>query len=63
MRELSPARKAVYAWGDHTVNTSLGALSLVFLFFLTDTAGPDPIYAAPVVWLARVFEAHRDERL
>jgi len=58
--ELSPAKKAVYAWGDHTVNTSLGALSLVFLFFLTEIAGLDPLYAGAVVWIARVFDAVTD---
>jgi sugar (glycoside-pentoside-hexuronide) transporter len=58
--ELTPAKKAVYAWGDHAVNTSLGALSLVFLFFLTEIAGLDPLYAGAVVWIARVFDAVTD---
>jgi sugar (glycoside-pentoside-hexuronide) transporter len=57
---LSPGRKLVFATGDHVVNVSLGALSLVFLFFLTEVAGLDPLYAGAVVWIARIFDAVTD---
>ena len=39
LRTLSTGQKLVYASGDHTVNLSLSALALFYLYFLTEVAG------------------------
>ena len=63
--EGNPARmpvgsKLVFSLGDHTVNVALSALSLVFLFFLTEVAGLRPALAGAVVWIARFIDAVSD---
>jgi GPH family glycoside/pentoside/hexuronide:cation symporter len=57
---IGSATRVVYALGDHTVNLALSALSLVFLFFLTEIAGLRPALAGAVIWIARVFDAVTD---
>jgi len=53
-------RKWVYALGDHTINVALGALSLVFFYFLTTVAGLEPWRAGALVWIARILDAVTD---
>ena len=53
-RTLSVAQKLVYASGDHTVNLSLSALALFYLFFLTEVAGLRPALAGAVPLVGRV---------
>ncbi len=53
-------RKIVFAFGDHTVNVALSALSLVFFFFLTTVAGLEPWRAGALVWVARIVDAVSD---
>ena len=62
-RALGPGRKLVFGLGDHTVNASLSALSLLFFFFLTEVAGLRPGYASLVVLLGRFFDAASDPLL
>ncbi|MEE9608106.1 MAG: MFS transporter [Myxococcota bacterium] len=57
---LSVSTKAVYATGDHTVNLVLSALSLLYLFFLTEFAGLRPALAGLVLWVARAVDAFTD---
>lgn len=57
---LGPLRKLVFGLGDHTVNLSLSALSLLFFYFLTDVAGLRPALASAVVWGARIVDAITD---
>ena len=56
-RTLSTAQKLVYASGDHTVNLSLSALALFYLFFLTEVAGLRPALAGLVPLVGRVVDA------
>jgi sugar (glycoside-pentoside-hexuronide) transporter len=56
-RTLSVPRKIVYAAGDHTVNLSLSALALFYLFFLTEVAGLRPALAGAVPLVGRVVDA------
>jgi sugar (glycoside-pentoside-hexuronide) transporter len=58
---LNPARKAVYATGDFTVNTMLVAVSMVFTtYFLTQVAGLRPELAGAVQLIARSIDAISD---
>ena len=59
-RRLRPFAKAVYGFGDHSVNLSLSALSMFFFFFLTEVAGLRPALAGGAIWLARLFDAISD---
>ena len=59
-RRLGTLHKLVYGMGDHSVNLSLSALSMLFFFFLTEVAGLRPALASGVVWIARVFDAITD---
>jgi sugar (glycoside-pentoside-hexuronide) transporter len=59
-RSLDVVGKIVFGLGDHSVNLALTALSLVFLFFLTDIAGLEPLLAGAVVWTARIVDAVTD---
>lgn len=59
-RRLGTVHKLVYGMGDHSVNLSLSALSMLFFFFLTEVAGLRPALASGVVWIARVFDAITD---
>ncbi len=56
-RTLSTGQKLVYASGDHTVNLSLSALALFYLFFLTEVAGLRPALAGAVPLVGRVVDA------
>lgn len=58
---LTPARKAVYASGDFTVNTALASMNLVYVsFFLTQVAGLRPELAGLVQLFARTLDALTD---
>ena len=57
---LGTFHKLVYGMGDHSVNLSLSALSLLFLFFMTEVAGLRPALAGAVIWVARLFDAVSD---
>jgi GPH family glycoside/pentoside/hexuronide:cation symporter len=53
-------RKILFGLGDHTINVSLGALSLVFFTFLVTVAGLQPWLAGVLAWLARLVDAVSD---
>jgi sugar (glycoside-pentoside-hexuronide) transporter len=58
---LSPARKAVYATGDFTLNTSLAALSLIYAsYFLPQVADLRAALAGLVPLIARTVDAFAD---
>jgi Na+/melibiose symporter-like transporter len=57
---LSPLRKIGYATGDHSINISLSALSLVYFTFLVTVAGLEPWLAGVIAWLARLVDAVSD---
>jgi sugar (glycoside-pentoside-hexuronide) transporter len=59
-RPISASRKAVFALGDHAVNVSLGALSLVFFIFLVTVPGLEPWRAGVLTWIARLVDAFSD---
>jgi len=59
-RRLGTFAKLVYGMGDHSVNLSLSALSIVFFFFLTEVAGLRPALAGLSMLLARTFDAISD---
>ena len=59
-RRLGTPSKLVYGMGDHSVNLSLSALSILFAYFLTDVAGLRPALAGLVVLTARTFDAITD---
>jgi sugar (glycoside-pentoside-hexuronide) transporter len=60
-RELTPARKAVYALGDLTVNTALSSLGLIYAsYFLTQVAGLRPALAGLVPLVGRLVDAVTD---
>jgi sugar (glycoside-pentoside-hexuronide) transporter len=52
--------KLGYSLGDHTVNIQLAAVSLFFLFFLTEVAGLAPAWAGLVLWIGRAVDAFTD---
>jgi sugar (glycoside-pentoside-hexuronide) transporter len=59
--EVLPLRvKLGFALGDHTVNIQLAAVSLFFLFFLTEVAGLPPAWAGLVLWIGRAVDAFTD---
>lgn len=59
--EVLPLRvKLGYSLGDHTVNIQLAAVSLFFLFFLTEVAGLAPALAGLVLWIGRAVDAFTD---
>ena len=57
LRSLSTGQKLVYAAGDHTVNLSLSALALFYLYFLTEVAGLRPALAGAVPLVGRMVDA------
>lgn len=59
-RSLTIAQKLVYASGDHTVNLSLSALALFYIYFLTEVAGLRPALAGAVPLVGRVVDAFAD---
>lgn len=59
--ERLPARtKLVFGLGDHTINFSLSALSLFYLFFLVEIAGLRPSLAGLVLLFGRTVDAFTD---
>jgi Na+/melibiose symporter-like transporter len=52
--------KLVYAWGDHTVNLSLSALSLLYFVFLANVVGLRPALAGAVPLIGRAVDAFTD---
>ncbi len=57
---LSVPVKIGFASGDHTVNAALSALSLFYLFFLTEVAGLRPALASAVLLVGRAVDAFTD---
>jgi sugar (glycoside-pentoside-hexuronide) transporter len=57
---LSLRVKSGYALGDHTINVHLAALSLFYLFFLTEIAGLPPSRAGLVLLIGRAVDAFTD---
>jgi Na+/melibiose symporter-like transporter len=58
---LVPARKAIYASGDFTVNTVLVSLSMIYVtYYLTQIAGLRPELAGAVQLIARSVDAFTD---
>lgn len=58
---LSPLTKSVYALGDLTCNTVLGALSLVYAsYYLIEIAGLRPLLAGLVPLVGRTVDAFTD---
>jgi sugar (glycoside-pentoside-hexuronide) transporter len=59
--EVLPVRvKLGYSLGDHTINIQLAAVSLFFLFFLTEVAGLAPAWAGLVLLIGRAVDAFTD---
>lgn len=59
--ERLPLRtKLVFSLGDHTLNLTLSALSLFYLFFLTEVAGLRPVLASLVLLVGRFVDAVTD---
>jgi len=52
--------KAGFALGDHSINIQLAAVSLFFLFFLTEIAGLPPAQAGLVLLVGRAVDAFTD---
>jgi sugar (glycoside-pentoside-hexuronide) transporter len=52
--------KAGFALGDHTINIQLAAVSLFFLFFLTEVAGLPPSWAGLALLAGRAVDAVTD---
>ncbi|MEE8557904.1 MAG: MFS transporter [Myxococcota bacterium] len=59
-RVLSSRVKVGFALGDHTVNAALSALSLFYLFFLTQVSGLRPALAGAVLLTGRAVDAFTD---
>jgi sugar (glycoside-pentoside-hexuronide) transporter len=57
---LSARTKLVFGLGDHTINFSLSALSLFYLFFLTEVAGLRPALAGAVLLVGRFVDGFTD---
>jgi sugar (glycoside-pentoside-hexuronide) transporter len=57
---LSFRVKCAYALGDHTINVQLSAVSLFFLFFLTEVAHLSPSRAGLVLLVGRAVDAFTD---
>jgi sugar (glycoside-pentoside-hexuronide) transporter len=52
--------KWIFPLGDHTINVSLGAVSLFYLYFLTEVAGLRPALASLVMLTGRAVDAFTD---
>lgn len=57
---LGPGRKIVIGLGDHTITLSLSALSLFYVFFLTEYVGLRPALAGAVPLIGRFVDAFTD---
>jgi sugar (glycoside-pentoside-hexuronide) transporter len=57
---LPIAVKSGYALGDHSINVQLGAVSLFFLFFLSEVVGLPPSQAGLVLLAGRAVDAFTD---
>ena len=57
---LGAGRKLVIGLGDHTITLSLAALSLFYVFFLTEHAGLRPALAGAVPLVGRFVDALTD---
>ena len=57
---LGAGRKLVIGLGDHTITVSLAALSLFYVFFLTEHAGLRPALAGAVPLIGRFVDAITD---
>jgi sugar (glycoside-pentoside-hexuronide) transporter len=56
--EILPARvKTIFALGDHTLNLTLSALSLFYLYYLTEYVGLRPALASLVLLVGRCIDA------
>jgi sugar (glycoside-pentoside-hexuronide) transporter len=58
--KLPASTKAVVALGDHTLNLTLSALSLFYLYYLTEHAGLRPSLASMVLLVGRAVDALTD---
>ena len=58
--QLTTPGKILFGLGDHSVTIALASISFLFLFFLTDVAGMEPLLAGVIVWTARLFDAGTD---
>jgi sugar (glycoside-pentoside-hexuronide) transporter len=59
--EILPSRvKAIFALGDHTLNLTLSALSLFYLYYLTEYVGLRPALASTVLLVGRCVDAFAD---
>ena len=52
--------KFVFSWGDHTLNLTFSALSLFYLYYLTEHVGLRPGLASMVLLVGRAFDAITD---
>ncbi len=57
---LSVLDKILYGLGDHTLNLSLSALSLLYVFYLTTYVGLRPALAGAVPLIGRAVDAFTD---
>jgi GPH family glycoside/pentoside/hexuronide:cation symporter len=57
---FGPGRKLVIGLGDHTITLTLAALSLFYVFFLTEYAGIRPALAGLVPLIGRFVDAFTD---
>lgn len=57
---LTPRVKAVFALGDHTLNLTLSALSLFYLYYLSEYVGLRPSLASVVLLIGRCVDAFAD---
>jgi sugar (glycoside-pentoside-hexuronide) transporter len=57
---LTARTKLGFALGDHTLNLSLSALSLFYLYFLTQVVGLRPTLASAVMLVGRAVDAVTD---
>lgn len=59
-RRLTPRMMSGFALGDHTINIGLSALSLLYLYFLSEVAGLRPALASLVLLVGRSVDAFID---
>jgi len=57
---LSPRVKSIFALGDHTLNLTLSALSLFYLYYLSEYVGLRPSLASVVLLIGRCVDAFAD---
>lgn len=57
---LPPRVKSVFALGDHTLNLTLSALSLFYLYYLSEFVGLRPSLASVVLLIGRCVDAFAD---